>query len=145
MNKGIVVIILFLGALLVLLALSTDTLADGNQQSPMILQAQTKSEAQVEIKVAPVSITDGDQWKFDITLDTHTVDLGQDLMENAFIVDGSGKVYRPISWQGDLPGGHHRQGILLFNAISPVPEVIELKIQNISGVPERVFQWQLKN
>ena len=55
-------------------------------------------------------------------------------------IDDSGKEYKPIAWEGPV-GGHHREGMLIFNQITPNPKSVELKISNIGDVV-RSFVWQ---
>ena len=80
------------------------------------------------------------EWKFDIAMNTHSVELNQDMTKVAVLVDDQGKEYKPISWQGAESGGHHREGVLIFNQITPTPKSIELKITGIGGVV-RNFVW----
>lgn len=84
---------------------------------------------------------DGAQWKFNIALDTHSVELDQDLMQIATLTDDKGSVYKPTAWEGAGPGGHHREGVLVFGPINPFPQSIELKIKDMGGIPERSFKW----
>jgi len=73
--------------------------------------------------------------------DTHSVELDQDLMQIVELTDGQDNTYKPIAWEGAEPGGHHLEGVLVFEAINPVPPSIELKIKDVGGVPERSFKW----
>ncbi len=59
----------------------------------------------------------------------------------AVLVDDQGKEYKPIRWEGPV-GGHHREGVLIFDQITPNPKSVELKISNIGDVV-RSFTWQL--
>lgn len=79
----------------------------------------------------------GQLWKFDVTFDTHSGDLNQDLVKIAALKDNKGNVYRAVSWEGDPPGGHHRGGTLSFQPINPKPQKIILQIE------ERNFSWEL--
>ena len=76
-------------------------------------------------------------------MDTHSVELDQDMIKIAIIVDDQGKEYKPIRWEGAEAGGHHREGVLIFSQITPTPKSVELKISSISDVV-RSFIWQLK-
>ncbi len=84
---------------------------------------------------------------FDVAMNTHSVDLDQyDLGQLAILRDNTGKEYHPVSWDS-APGGHHRQGTLTF----PIPDSlgqgkakhIEIVIQDIAGIKERVLKWKL--
>ena len=75
--------------------------------------------------------------------DTHSEELSEDLVAVSELLDDQGKAYKPTSWDGSPPGGHHRNGVLKFNPISPKPRSLELKIKNVGGVVERSFKWDL--
>ena len=85
--------------------------------------------------------TEASQWKFDIVMDTHSVELSQNMAKSAVLIDDHGKEYKPFNWEGPT-GGHHREGVLIFNQITPTPESIKLKISGIGDVI-RSFDWQL--
>jgi hypothetical protein len=75
--------------------------------------------------------------------DTHTQQLKDELMKSAVLV-ADGKALAPAAWQGDPPGGHHRKGVLRFDAVTPRPKTMELTIAR-SGEPKaRSFRWQLR-
>ena len=109
-------------------------------------QWETKTDDQppVSISVTPVELgRDADLWKFDIILDTHSGSLDQDLMEVATLSDDNGNTYRPTAWEGPGPGGHHREGALVFNVVQPMSQFIEIKIRDIGGILERSFKWDI--
>ena len=110
-----------------------------------VLSPQTNSEGSVTVKATPRDISQNStSWDFEIVLDTHSGNLDQDLVKTFILVDDKGGQYIAISWEGDLPQGHHRQGILKFAPINPKPKSIELKINQIGEVGERSFNWELK-
>ena len=99
------------------------------------LSPQTNSQGNVTVQVKPLNISKASKiWVFEVDLETHTVELNQDLVKNSVIIDDQGKRYYPVVWEGDPPGGHHRKGILKFGAISPASEVILLKIKQIADI-----------
>ena len=109
------------------------------------LSPQTNSRGNVTVQVKPINISKASKiWAFEVDLETHTVELSQDLVKNSVMVDDRGKSYYPVVWEGDPPGGHHRKGILKFEAISPIPKLILLKINKIGDTQERIFKWELK-
>ena len=111
---------------------------------PESWESKTDNQAAVSITVTPIDISSqSKEWKFDIVMDTHSVELDQDMIESAVLIDDQDKEYKPISWGGPS-GGHHREGILVFNPIKPTPKYIELKIKNIGGVNERLFKWNIE-
>lgn len=108
------------------------------------LAPQTRSEGGVKVTVAPKNISPNlTAWEFEVTLDTHTVALDQDLTRASVLVDAQGNRHGPTAWEGDPPGGHHRKGILRFKALPELPSAIELRIGGVGNV-DRVFRWQLK-
>ena len=108
------------------------------------LETKESNEGPVTVAVTPRSLEqDLATWDFEIALNTHSEELSTDLATNSELVDNQGRSYNPISWEGSLPGGHHRSGVLKFSPISPKPKSIELKIKNVGGVTERSFEWDL--
>lgn len=108
------------------------------------LLPKKNSEGSVEITVTPKDLSESAKtWDFEISLDTHTEELKEDLVSVSVLSGGDGKEYKPIFWDGMPPGGHHRSGVLKFNPISPPLKLIKLKIIQIGGVNERIFEWEL--
>jgi len=115
------------------------------QGSTAALPARVSSEKGVTVTVKPGSfVGDAKTWNFEIVLDTHSQDLSDDLVKSAVLVDGEGREYAPTGWDGAAPGGHHREGVLRFNPVSPPPQAIELQIRRPGEASPRVFRWQLK-
>lgn len=106
------------------------------------LEKQINSDGQVTVSIIPRKSLSAGILEFEITLDTHSVELDEDLTKVAVLI-ADNKEYRPISWEGEPPGGHHRKGILIFAPISPQPKSINLKIRQIGGIKERNFIWTL--
>lgn len=108
------------------------------------LETRTNRESAVTVKVTPKSISPGVRsWDFEITLSTHSVPLDQDMVRVSALVTDSGKPQSPLAWDGDPPGGHHRKGVLRFQPPSVMPRQIELQIDGVGGVKQRVFRWSL--
>ena len=106
------------------------------------LGPQTNSEGSVSVGVTPIDISESSKpWKFKITLDTHSEELDQDLTKITALTDSKGNVYQPIFWEGSPPGGHHREGTLSFEPISPRPNKIVMEVKEIGGVAKREFNW----
>jgi len=111
--------------------------------TPVKLEPKTDSQASVTVKVTPSDTSpQSAEWKFDVAMDTHLVELNQDMLKSAVLVDDQEKGYTPLRWDGPNAGGHHREGTLVFQPISPLPKSIELKISGVGGVI-RDFSWQL--
>jgi hypothetical protein len=108
-------------------------------------EKKTDDQPPVAVSVVPIELGGhADAWKFTIAFDTHSVDLNDDPMAVATLVDDKGVVYRPTAWEGPGSGGHHREGVLVFSPINPVPSFVELKIKNVGGILERSFRWGIK-
>ena len=105
-------------------------------------ESKIDDQENVSIEVTPLDLSPGlAEWKFNISMNTHSVDLNQDLMYAAVLIDDKAEVYKPLKWEGAAPGGHHRNGVLTFKAINQAPRSIVLKISNVGSV-ERSFTWQ---
>lgn len=114
-------------------------------QKQNVFITQTNSEGAVTVKVTPINVSeDKKTWNFRIVLDAHTGSLDEDLTKNATLVDDQGEKLRPIVWEGDPLGGHHREGVLIFDLFSQTPKSITLILQNVGGVSERKFSWDGK-
>lgn len=106
------------------------------------LESKTGEQAAVTVTVTPVNISSQrEEWEFDVLMNTHSVELDQNILKISALVDNQGKEYKPIRWDGAEAGGHHREGVLIFNRISPFPKSVELKISEIGSVV-RSFKWQ---
>lgn len=121
----------------------TQAPAQQHQTGQSSLETKTDKQGQVTVKITPQNFS-GTQWKFAIVFDTHSVDLNQDIMQIVELTDNQGTIYKPIAWEGAEPGGHHREGVLLFDAIHPAPVYVELKIKKVGGIAERSFKWYLQ-
>lgn len=109
------------------------------------LVPKVDDQASVTVTVTPVDISsESKEWKFNINMITHSVELDQDMIKSAVLVDDQGKEYIPINWEGPNPGGHHITGTLVFNTINPRPTYLELKIKYVGGIPNRLFKWNFE-
>ena len=107
--------------------------------------AQQSSEAgglTISVKPADVAPTAA-TWLFQVGMNTHSVELSDDLQRTATLVDAAGKEQPALGWKGDPPGGHHRSGELRFKALSPRPQALELRIARPGENAPRVFRWKL--
>ena len=108
-------------------------------------ETQTDDQAGVTIVVTPLDLApESSEWKFDVGINTHSVELDQDMTKIVVLTDDQGKEYKPVRWDGAPPGGHHREGVLAFSAIRPAPRLVGLTIRDIGGIPARSLQWDLE-
>lgn len=112
--------------------------------SALDLAEQISDEGGVTIKVRPVSpLPNAEVWRFEIQFDTHTMPLDQDLLKVVSLSAGSGEEQAPTVWDGDPPGGHHREGFLGFKPMKPLPASLTMTIKGIGGIAARSFTWKV--
>src|SRR3989338_698963 len=103
-------------------------------KQPVPSEVQTKFETQkdekgsVKISVTPQNPAEG---VFSLVLDTHSVELTDDLTQVSVLKSDGKREYRPLKWEGSPPGGHHREGTLYFGPLSPVTRRLELIIKGV--------------
>ena len=125
------------------LSLSVILLALTGAQAASNLPPQSSREGGVAVQVTP-RLVSGSTWEFEISINTHSGDLSDDLEKAVVLVADAGTSYTPVAWEGAPPGGHHRKGVLRFKAVTPQPQAIELKLQRPGEPTPRSFRWQLK-
>ena len=109
------------------------------------ISPQKSSQGGVTVAVTPIEVGAGvSEWKFKVVLDTHSQDLSDDLVKTSVLLDSTGRETKPLTWEGAGPGGHHREGVLKFTAVEPLPEVVELRIARPGEPAARTFSWRLK-
>ncbi len=127
-------------------AYSSTPASSASSDGPTNGRVQSNTGGSVTIDVEWIKAED-DSLIFDVSMNTHSVDLDQyDIGQLAILRDNTGKEYHPVSWDS-APGGHHRRGTLSF----PLPDslnqgstsYIEIVIQDIAGINERVLKWEL--
>jgi hypothetical protein len=111
---------------------------------------QSAEDGGVTVEVTPLTLGDdeAESLDFQVSLNTHTVELDQDLADLAVLqVDGAEFV--ASGWDGSL-GGHHISGVLSFAALDEDGEPIlqdagriSLVIRDLAGVDERTFTWDV--
>ncbi len=106
---------------------------------------ETKSNegGSVTVSVKPTDLAVGEPAAFEIAMNTHSVDLSDDMTKISLLRDDMGKEYQPTAWDGAEGGGHHRSGTLTFPTLSSKPKYVELVIKGLAKVPERVFKWEM--
>jgi hypothetical protein len=103
---------------------------------------RTHSGGGVTVKVTYLNPQGKEDARFEISLDTHSVDLDSyDLKALSSLRDGAGRAYQPTKVESK-GSGHHRQVVLVFPKPAPGSSRIELVIKDIAGVKERSFVWE---
>lgn len=102
----------------------------------------------VIVQVSPLNLgMPADTLEFDVSLSTHSVDLGMDLAVLSTLTTDTGISIQPTSWDGPR-GGHHVQGKLIFPVMQDGKSILEgasrltLTITDVDA-PSRVFEWEL--
>jgi hypothetical protein len=104
----------------------------------------TSSEKSVTVDVRPIQLRPGQPAEFEVRMNTHSVDLSQDMVSVSTLMDEQGRNYQPVAWKGSGPGGHHRKGVLAFPVIDGSPKSVKLIIRDVADVPERTFEWKIE-
>jgi hypothetical protein len=126
------------GALLAILG-STGAAPRPDADAP--LTVQTSQAGGVTVKVVPRSLrAEAASWDFEVTLETHTQPLSQDMVQAARLIDSQGRAHAPFAWEGNPPGGH-RRGVLRFRPLAGKVATVELQIVGVGGPGARIFRW----
>lgn len=105
-------------------------------------------QGQVTVLVKPLNLDNpAPTLDFEVTLDTHSIDLSLDLATLASLTTDDGRQVVATGW--DAPeGGHHVSGVLSFpvlvDGVALLDETtsLTLTLRDVD-VPERVFTWNL--
>lgn len=110
---------------------------------------RTDEQGAVIMVVTPLNLDiPAAELEFDVSMNTHSVDLSMDLAVLATLATDTGTTVTANLW--DAPrGGHHVEGKLIFPATSDGKSILEgarkltLTILNVDA-SSRVFEWELK-
>jgi hypothetical protein len=101
----------------------------------------------VTVEITPLNLdTPGETLDFQISLDTHSVDLSMDLAALATLTTNKGVTVPALAWDAPL-GGHHVSGTLSFPAEADGTSVLDgagtitLRLVEVDAA-ERVFIWE---
>ena len=98
----------------------------------------------VTMKVTYLNPKGGDGARFQVALDTHSVNLDSyDLKKIVVLRDDAGNIYPPTSVENN-GSGHHRQATVSFAKVANKNKRIELVVKDVAGVKERVFRWDIE-
>lgn len=103
----------------------------------------------VIFEVTPLNLgTPADTVEFDVSMNTHSVDLSMDLAQLATLSTDAGLTVQASKWDA-TPGGHHVSGKLIFPSMQDTKSILEgaskltLTIINVDAT-SRIFEWELK-
>lgn len=105
------------------------------------LSSRTKTMGAVDVEIIPISIDPAEEVVFDLSLNTHSVELNYDYTKIVTLTDDQGNTYKPIQWTGDT-GGHHLNGKLVFPSFSKQAKELTLTLNGVDNKIE-VFNWKL--
>jgi hypothetical protein len=112
------------------------------------LPGLTDEQGAVIVEVAPRDLAEGaSQIEFEVSLNTHAVDLSFDLAQLSTLTTDTGLVVPASMWDAPL-GGHHVSGTLMFPSTLDGTAVLEnartltLTIVDVDAAV-RTFEWQL--
>ena len=95
----------------------------------------------VDVEITPEKLKSGEDSIFEVSLNTHSVDLNYDFTSIMTLSDDRGNVYNATEWIGGS-GGHHLSGTIGFEKLSQGVDSLTLKINGIDNVVHS-FVWQL--
>jgi hypothetical protein len=110
--------------------------------------SRSDEQGAVKVDITPVNLDHpGQTIDFEVSMNTHSVDLSMDLASLATLTTDTGSTVQAMTWAGP-GGGHHVSGKLSFPATVNGKPVLQnaaeltLTLRNVD-VPERTFKWQL--
>ncbi len=115
-------------------------------QQPDLTRSDTQGA--VTIDVTPLNLAQpSETLMFDVSMNTHSVDLSMDLAQLSTLTTDTGKTIQASLWEAPK-GGHHIEGKLSFPVIADGKNLLDgassitLTINNIDS-QSRTFTWQL--
>lgn len=104
-------------------------------------QTMSVDGGNVTVSVTPRVLKRGLPLEFEIGMNTHSVDLSADMSKAVVLRTAPGVELEPTRWAGPGPGGHHREGIVVFAPLTTTSQTVTLVVKDVGGVPERLFMW----
>ncbi|HEV8719699.1 MAG TPA: hypothetical protein VGW77_03560 [Candidatus Binatia bacterium] len=118
-------------------------LVDGTIDAIASDATQAVAGGGVTVKVTYLNPKGSDGARFQIALDTHSVNLDSyDLNTISVLRDDAGNTYSPTVVE-NKGSGHHRETIVSFAKVASGTKRVELVIKDIAGMKERIFSWDL--
>jgi hypothetical protein len=121
---------------------------DGSTNTKAGDLSRIDSQGAVTVQITPLNLDQpGDTLKFDVAMNTHSVDLSMDLATISTLTTDTGLTIQPSKWEAPS-GGHHAEGTLSFPATQDGKSILEgtkqltLTISKIDNAT-RTFSWDL--
>ncbi len=133
MRRHLVALIAIIGLAGGVLLASCSNTDDSNDRG---LGSRNTRVGEVEIVVELRRLDDSAE--FYVTLETHSGSLDVDLERSLLSVGGTD--WPGPTWEGDGPGGHHREGTLRFDAEAPSDGDVRLSLGGLGD--EMVLTWE---
>lgn len=128
---------LFLGVIVVLIILTA--LFEFQKPKAQNISRLEKEENNVTVAVTYLpQKSDGKSIAFEVTLDTHSVDLSSFNFQKDVILEASGKTKTPQKVKEEEGAAHHQKAKITFEKTKPPFNIIILNLENI---PRRQFQF----
>ena len=145
MKRFVLILILTVSLFLVACAPTQKDSAVGTDIDDL---TRTEIQGEVTLKVTPLNLDNpSDPLKFEVILDTHTLELDMDLAALATLTTDTGLTLQPTLW--DAPkGGHHAEGTLAFPATLDGKSILDgvkqltLTISDVDNATS-TFIWDL--
>lgn len=107
-------------------------------------ETKEQSGGNVTVSVTPRNLTSKMLPQFDVTFDTHSVNLDFDVTASATLTDAQGNTLGQSTWDGTAPPSHHRSGTLTFSQpLKPNIQSLTLTLTDIARIPKREFTWKV--
>ena len=132
-------IVLYFGAFLMILG---GSVGGGAAVSSGAVQSQAGGG--VTLKLTYVNPGSSEGPRFNVVLDTHSVNLDQyDLKALTLLRDSTGRNYEPSKVE-NKSSGHHREALVIFPKPAGDAKWVEVVFKDIAGVKERTFRWNVE-
>jgi hypothetical protein len=126
----------------------SSTLAQTQKKQDTSDASLTDNQGAVIVDIKPLNLDQpGDTLLFDVSMNTHSVDLSMDLVQLSTLTTDAGITVSANKWEGPT-GGHHVEGQLSFpdtldgKKLLDGANSITITIKDVDAVV-RTFTWQL--
>lgn len=104
-------------------------------------QSQVLEFGAVEVEAVPKNLRVGEEIVFELSLNTHSVELDYEYTSIVSLQDNLGGNYEALDWDGG-ESGHHVKGRLTFEPLKDGVESVSLELSGIDNQTNN-FTWEL--